>query len=251
MTATNLGEVAARDDLAAKPRADALTAARSEVSFVSGDGHCAAWLYRPASDEAAACVVLAHGFGGVREARLWAYAERFVQAGIAALELLKLTAAGLRDELRRLRGRTPLYVPIVGPPGSLAAITTSDAEAGYSALFEHGDEFRNEIAARILLRVGPYRPGTKSARIHCPWLVAVADHDAVTAPGPAVSAASRAPRAELRTYPGGHFDVYVGETFERVVADQVDFLTRHLLAAQPRAERPATSSALGERRAER
>jgi dienelactone hydrolase len=30
-------------------------------------------------------VVLAHGFGGVREARLWAYAERFRAAGMAAL----------------------------------------------------------------------------------------------------------------------------------------------------------------------
>ena len=32
-----------------------------------------------------ACVVLAHGFGGVKEARLDAYAERFAAAGYAAL----------------------------------------------------------------------------------------------------------------------------------------------------------------------
>jgi alpha-beta hydrolase superfamily lysophospholipase len=30
-------------------------------------------------------VILAHGFGGTREARLWAFAERFRAAGIAAL----------------------------------------------------------------------------------------------------------------------------------------------------------------------
>jgi dienelactone hydrolase len=53
--------------------------------------------------------------------------------------LLKLTAAGLRDVLRRLRGRPPLHLPIVGPPGSLAAITTPDAGRGYRALFvRHG-----------------------------------------------------------------------------------------------------------------
>lgn len=34
---------------------------------------------------------------------------------------------------------------------------------------------------------------------------------------------------ELRRYAAGHFDVYVGEWFERTVADQVEFLTRHLL----------------------
>ena len=45
----------------------------------------------------------------------------------------------------------------------------------------------------------------------------------------AQAAAARAPHAEVRTYPGGHFDIYVGTTFERAVADQVEFLTRHLL----------------------
>jgi hypothetical protein len=29
-------------------------------------------------------------------------------------------------------------------------------------------------------------------------------------------------------YPNGHFDIYVGEPFERVVADQVEFLQRHV-----------------------
>jgi uncharacterized protein len=37
-----------------------------------------------------------------------------------------------------------------------------------------------------------------------------------------------APHAEIRTYPGGHFDIYVGDTFEQAVTDQVEFLTRHL-----------------------
>jgi hypothetical protein len=32
----------------------------------------------------------------------------------------------------------------------------------------------------------------------------------------------------LRRYPGGHFDIYVGEGFERAVGDQVAFLERVL-----------------------
>ncbi|HEX8959548.1 MAG TPA: hypothetical protein VF770_06965, partial [Solirubrobacterales bacterium] len=49
---------------------------------------------------------------------------------------------------------------------------------------------------------------------------------ATTPPAPAARAAQRAPRGELRSYPGDHFDVYVGEPFERLVADQIDFLQR-------------------------
>ena len=60
--------------------------AREDVRFRSGDAECAGWLYRPeARDGEVACVVLAHGFGGVKEARLDAYAERFADAGYAAL----------------------------------------------------------------------------------------------------------------------------------------------------------------------
>lgn len=62
-------------------------AEREDVTFDSGGLRCAAWLYRPEGEGPGQhpCVVLAHGFGGTREARLWAFAERFRDAGIAAL----------------------------------------------------------------------------------------------------------------------------------------------------------------------
>lgn len=60
-------------------------AAREDVEFDSAGSRCAAWLYRPEGEGQRPLVVLAHGFGGTREARLWAFAERFRDAGIAAL----------------------------------------------------------------------------------------------------------------------------------------------------------------------
>ena len=41
-------------------------------------------------------------------------------------------------------------------------------------------------------------------------------------------AAKRMPKSEIVRYPVGHFDVYFGEWFERSVADQAQFLERHL-----------------------
>ena len=37
-----------------------------------------------------------------------------------------------------------------------------------------------------------------------------------------------APRGEVKRYPVGHFDIYLGEPFEHAVADQTEFLVRHL-----------------------
>ena len=59
--------------------------ARQDVSFTSGDDTCAAWLYMPTGVTAPPVVILGHGLGATREMRLDAFAERFAQAGIAAL----------------------------------------------------------------------------------------------------------------------------------------------------------------------
>ena len=72
-----------------------------------------------------------------------------------------------------------------------------------------------------------------AARIACPILFAVCDHDAATPPSAALRAASAAPRAEVKHYPVGHFDIYFDAAFEAAVADQCEFLTRHLLAVAP------------------
>lgn len=54
----------------------------SEESFPSDGTRCAARVYRPTvSDSPTPVVVMAHGFGGVRALRLYAYAEHFAAAG--------------------------------------------------------------------------------------------------------------------------------------------------------------------------
>jgi uncharacterized protein len=58
---------------------------RDDVTFTSGDNKVSAWVYRPAGDGPFPAVVLAHGFGATREARLDAYAERFWDAGFVAV----------------------------------------------------------------------------------------------------------------------------------------------------------------------
>jgi len=57
----------------------------SEVHFESEGVRCTGWHYHLENQGKAPCVILAHGFDGVREQRLDAYAECFAEAGLPAL----------------------------------------------------------------------------------------------------------------------------------------------------------------------
>jgi pimeloyl-ACP methyl ester carboxylesterase len=161
--------------------------------------------------------------------------------GLAALRnvpprtALRSTVLGLADQAAALAGRAPRLMPAVGPPGSFAVMTKPDAGPGFEAIVPAGSRWRNEVAARVMLRVGTYRPVRSAPSVACPLLVCVCEHDSTTPPSAAIKMGERAPRGEVIRYPIGHFDIYVGEHFERAVADQTAFLQRHLARVTPAA----------------
>jgi fermentation-respiration switch protein FrsA (DUF1100 family) len=157
--------------------------------------------------------------------------------------VLRGTLHGLADRALALVGAGPLLIPAVGPPGSFAVMTAPDAEAGMAAVVAPQSRWRNGVAARIMLDVARYRPGTRADRITAPLLVCVADRDDTTPPGPAVAAAERAPRGELLRYAIGHFEAYEPAHREQLAADQLRFLERHLLGAAAPAHGAAAAAA--------
>jgi alpha-beta hydrolase superfamily lysophospholipase len=288
---------------------------RADLHFSSGGESCAAWLY-PAAGGRANCpiVVMAHGLTGTRRDGLGPFAERFADAGIAALVFDHRgfgDSAGERDHFsprrqledwraaiafaRSLEGidadrlatfgssmgggnalaaaaqdrrvaavvsQVPFldmwrqahrssprvtarmllaaaldrHLPAVGQPREAAFINAPGGEVGWRHVVAIGEDsrWRNRVSARWLLGV-PYRPGRHAARLHCPWLVCVGDSDRVARPAAAVAAARRAPMGEFRIYAGvDHFDIYDGPEHELVVADELEFLRRHLLRSGSR-----------------
>lgn len=290
---------------------------RLDVTFRSGDSHCAAWLYLPSGVESPPVVVLGHGLGATREMRLDAFAERFAASGIAALAFtyrhfgdsggqprqllsikrqladwdaaldyvkahrdldrsrvavwgssfggghaitvasrhpelraavaqcpftdglasaralgpvgsLKLTPIVARDWLAQLRGKPPVTVPLAATHGSPALMTAPDALPGYQALIPDGARFVNEAAARAIPTCAAYRPGRAAKRVAMPILFCVSNTDSVTPPAQTLRYARTAPLGEIKTYDAGHFAFYLGDPFEALVTDQVEFLTRHL-----------------------
>jgi dienelactone hydrolase len=305
------------DGVATANSTEATVTERADVQVPSGDEYCAAWWYPPDGPPPYPVVVLAHGLGGIRRARLDAYAQAFRDAGFAAVvfdyrhlgdspgeprqlvdigrqlddwraalayararpdvdperialwgtsfsgghvctlaaedphvaaaiaqvpfadgrrnratggarQVGGLVAAAVRDRLRARRGAAPYYVPLVAAPGELAAMNSPDALPGYLSLLDDPERFDNRIAARFFLQVPRYRPALAASRIACPLLVQVADRDSVANPAPAIDAARAAPHGELRRHDLGHFDVYTGAAWEKFVAEQVEFLDRHL-----------------------
>jgi dienelactone hydrolase len=137
-------------------------------------------------------------------------------------------ARAARDEVAARRGREPVLVQAAGPPGTPAMMNAPDALPGYLGLVPDDVEFTNAVAARVANRVVLHHPGRQARRVRCPILFQVCEHDSVAPPGPTLRYAARAPRGEVLRYPVGHFDVYRGEPLQRALADDVDFLRRHL-----------------------
>lgn len=137
--------------------------------------------------------------------------------------------AGLAcDRIRRLFTGKPLYVPVVGPPGSAALLNSPDSEAGYKALIPDGADFSNSAPITALLLTMKYDPLPAAARVICPALVIAAEDDSLIPVAQARLMASKLRKGEFEVLKCGHFDPYVGEWFEENIARQLTFLARHV-----------------------
>ncbi|WP_445165942.1 alpha/beta hydrolase [Mycolicibacterium sp. Dal123E01] len=148
------------------------------------------------------------------------------QLGVGAM--LRLTPPILNDVGRRLLGRAPHYVPIVGPAGRTAAVTAPGALEGWNSTVSPGGSFDNRVGASDVAEIAITSASRAASRIGAPTLVCVSDRETLMNPQRAEDIARRAPRGEARHYDADHFDVYHPPLLAQLLADQTDFLRRHL-----------------------
>jgi len=132
--------------------------------------------------------------------------------------------------LRNVVGRQRAHFPVAGRPGSKALFTQPEALPGFDAIRGDHSLWRNGYLPSSFA-TSTSRAVRVADRVQCPLLVAIGEQDHVVPRRAAERTVERAPRGERRDYPIDHFGGFLGENFERVVADQVEFLSRHLLAA--------------------
>ncbi|MBE1494062.1 pimeloyl-ACP methyl ester carboxylesterase/effector-binding domain-containing protein [Amycolatopsis lexingtonensis] len=154
---------------------------------------------------------------------------------------LRFTVAAGRDLIRWWRGEPPYLVPVVDEPGRVAVFVESRAGEVFSALGGEATGWRNAIAPRFVFALPRYRRGT-AERLAMPLLMCLADHDLEASSRFAARIAAKAPLAEVRHYPAGHFDVYLPPWFDRLCADQAEFLHDRLGADDHTGSAPPSAS---------
>jgi len=140
--------------------------------------------------------------------------------------MARSAARGVASRASTARGKAPVLMPLVGPPGTVAALSLDGLYEQYMSIA--GPTWRNEIGASITLELGSHRPGRFAKQLTCPLLVQIADFDRSAPPQAAAKAAFKG-RAEVHHYPCDHFDVHVGADWhDAAIKHQVAFLRRKL-----------------------
>lgn len=145
---------------------------------------------------------------------------------MSPLTSLKVTGLALRDRIGSFFGAQPVVVALAGQPGETALMNAPDVYRGYLGLKPPGINIPNHVLARFALDIIRYYPGRRTPEISSPILFCVCETDTVAPAKATLRHANRAPRKEIKRYADGHFEIYVGQAFERVVRDQLDFLRR-------------------------
>ena len=72
-------------------------------------------------------------------------------------------------------------------------------------------------------------PGEAAKKVPCPVLLLVCEQDNLVAPDSHQRAAQAlGDKAEVKTHPIGHFDIYAGAYFEEALREKLAFLKKHL-----------------------
>lgn len=155
----------------------------------------------------------------------------------AGTPVIRLAIAAFADHLRMAVGRDPRGVAVGGEPGSAAILVREDAAAREAALLPPearidatgdraelpgGAVWENRVVLRPRLRT-PH-PLRLAPAVGVPLLVIAGEEDTLCPPGPAADLAARAPQAELKALPHGHFDLYDGVS----IPVEREFLVRTL-----------------------
>jgi dienelactone hydrolase len=139
---------------------------------------------------------------------------------------------GLADVFCAAFTRHRHNVQIAGKPGeTFGMMSTPDAMPGLLKLLGIPEEEwspHNYCPANIVLTLGLYRPIARADKVACPALIIGAEQDSLFPPDGPQKMAGIMQKATYIGVPMGHFDVYVGEAFEKLVTQMTDFLQANL-----------------------
>jgi pimeloyl-ACP methyl ester carboxylesterase len=138
-------------------------------------------------------------------------------------------AIGAADALGSRIGLPPLYLPLVGPEGSLAFMQLNDFEtkeyfSKHPSVYQGGWQNKARAALVWELFAHKYSPIRYVPDLTCPIQFVAATEDVLCPVDQVLKAVRLAKQGVLLSRQCTHFELYRGKLFEGLVAEQVEFL---------------------------
>lgn len=144
----------------------------------------------------------------------------------------KGTYHGIADVFASIFTNHRHNVRVAGRPGeAFAMMSKPDSMAGVlrlSGVEENVFESNNYCPGNIVFTLAFYRPIHHADDVACPALIIGAENDTLFPPDGPKKMADMMKNATYIGLPMGHFDPYVGETFEKTVVIMGNFLMKNL-----------------------
>jgi len=140
--------------------------------------------------------------------------------------LWKLVRLAFMDKKRLKKGEERIYIKAYGEEGEFSFMPGA---AGFvtQGVPEESD-WPNLVTPGMLLDADEYHPLRYARDVESPTLFIVAEQDAYVGNKGAYKAADRIGDARVESIDVGHFEFYTGESFERSVELEVEFLRQRL-----------------------
>eukprot|EP00882_Tetradesmus_deserticola_P014397 GHRQ01015309.1.p2 GENE.GHRQ01015309.1~~GHRQ01015309.1.p2 ORF type:complete len:207 (+),score=71.75 GHRQ01015309.1:920-1540(+) len=179
-----------------------------------------------------------------RAATLMSIKKRGVPKALLSLVL------GAADALGARLGLPPIYLPLVGPAGSLAFMQLNDFEtkeyySKHPPVYQGGWQNKARAALVWELFVGRYSPIQYVPDIACPIQFVAATEDVLCPVDQVLKAVGLAQQGSLLSRQCTHFELYRGKLFQGLVTAQVAFFRQHTGLAKAKAKAAAVAAPAG------
>lgn len=154
------------------------------------------------------------------------YTNTLATLGTVSLKsTLKILPLIIADILSCLIGYHPVMIKLSDAPGKAAIMAVSDYEEFFKQVPDNSN-FINKAPARTILEFLKYSPSRYTNKITIPIYYAICIKDTLAPAKATVKCAKQSPKAIIKEYDCGHFRIYSGDYFEKVIADYIEFFDK-------------------------
>lgn len=152
-------------------------------------------------------------------------------ASITAVPIItqiKLLCCLAADFVTRIFGHK-IMVKLADKPNKTALMVDKEYEKYLYLMAGKSKTFKNITPVATVLEFFKYCPGKFAKNVKCPIFYAVCENDTVAPAKKTLYYVKKSKNAVINKYPCGHFDIYLGENFQKVILDYIEFFKHNIV----------------------